>query len=62
MTVKFKQLGGDSLCNYTGGTDADYRECNNLKMRIQADLAFMYIGFAVTIIALVLLFLGRRSK
>jgi len=60
FTVKFKQVGGDDLCDFATGSTAT--ECNNFKMRTQADLAFMYIGFVVTLIALVFVFLGRRSK
>jgi hypothetical protein len=62
MTIKFRRAGGDGLCGFSGGDSADYKACNDFKMRIQADLAFMYIGFAVTLIAMVFVFLGRRSK
>jgi hypothetical protein len=59
--VLFNQAGGAS--SFCGDDDGDSENlCGTIKTRVRADIAFLFIGFIISLVTLALLFLMRRSK
>ncbi|KAF1826774.1 uncharacterized protein K489DRAFT_399014 [Dissoconium aciculare CBS 342.82] len=63
LTVLFRRDGGENgFCSYAYDDTDALDTCRTLESRVRADLAFMWIGFVLSIVGLVALLLNRRSK